>query len=142
MPSNRERSEHYGALQQVIDQLFGEEGDAAYEEQATNNAASLAHERTDPLTTAAQQFGVTTDQAAMLGLGALGGTAQQSKEPTGPTVSRLQVVMAAESADLPDDLLRIVSLLPPGDYTRQKLTTQLNSAITGHAWGQVYGTVG
>ena len=42
---------------------------------------------------------------------------------------------------LPDELLRIVTLLPPGDYTRQRLCTQLNSAIVGHAWGQVYGTV-
>ncbi len=56
-------------------------------------------------------------------------------------VSRLQVVLAAEAADLPDDLQRIASLLPPGEYTRQQLTDQLNSAITGHAWGQVYGTV-
>lgn len=56
-------------------------------------------------------------------------------------VARLQVVLAAEAADLPEDLLRIVSLLPPGEYTRQALTDQLNSAITGHAWGQVYGTV-
>lgn len=56
-------------------------------------------------------------------------------------VPRLRVVLAAEAADLPEDLLRIVSLLPPGDYTRQQLTDQLNSAITGHAWGQVYGTV-
>lgn len=56
-------------------------------------------------------------------------------------VPRMRVVLAAEAADLPDDLLRIVSLLPPADYTRQQLTDQLNSAITGHAWGQVYGTV-
>ncbi len=56
-------------------------------------------------------------------------------------VTRLDVVLAAEAADLPEDLLRVVSLLPPGEYTRQQLTDQLNSAITGHAWGQVYGTV-
>lgn len=56
-------------------------------------------------------------------------------------VTRLEAVLAAEAADLPEDLLRVVSLLPPGDYTRQQLTDQLNSAITGHAWGQVYGTV-
>lgn len=55
-------------------------------------------------------------------------------------VSRLDVVLKAESADLPEDLMRIVSLLPPGEYTRQRLTDQLNSGITGHAWGQVYGT--
>ena len=49
---------------------------------------------------------------------------------------RLDIVVAAEAADLPDDLAEIVNLLPPGSYTRQ-----LNSAIGGHAWGQVYGTV-
>lgn len=58
-----------------------------------------------------------------------------------PKVRRLDVVLAAEAADLPDDLLRIVRLLPPGDYTRDRLCVQLNSAISGHAWGQVYGTV-
>lgn len=56
-------------------------------------------------------------------------------------VSKLDAVMAAESADLPEELVRIVSMLPPGDYTRRRLTDQINSAITGHAWGQVYGTV-
>ena len=56
-------------------------------------------------------------------------------------VWRLDVVLAAESSELPDDLLEIVNLLPPGNYTRQRLCTQLNSAIGGHAWGQVYGTV-
>lgn len=58
-----------------------------------------------------------------------------------PEVRRLDVVLAAEAADLPDDLLRIVRLLPPGNYTRDRLCVQLNSAIAGHAWGQVYGTV-
>lgn len=57
------------------------------------------------------------------------------------TVRRLDVVLAAEAADLPDDLLEIVELLPPGSYTRQRLCDQINSAIGGHAWGQVYGTV-
>ena len=56
-------------------------------------------------------------------------------------VSRLDVVLAAESADLPGDILEVVSLLPPGAYTRQRLCDQLNSAMNGHAWGQVYGTV-
>lgn len=56
-------------------------------------------------------------------------------------VSKLQAVVAAESADLPDELVRIVAMLPPGYYTRRRLVDQLNSAITGHAWGQVYGTV-
>ena len=56
----------------------------------------------------------------------------------GKFVRRLDVVVTAESFDLPDDLDEIIALLPPGTYTRQR---QLNSAIGGHAWGQVYGTV-
>lgn len=56
-------------------------------------------------------------------------------------VRRLDVVLAAESGDLPADLLEIVNLLPPGAYTRIRLCDQLNSALGGHAWGQVYGTV-
>lgn len=56
-------------------------------------------------------------------------------------VRRLDVVVAAESFDLPDDLTEIISLLPPSTFTRQRLCDQLNSAIGGHAWGQVYGTV-
>ena len=55
-------------------------------------------------------------------------------------VRRLDVIVAAESFDLPDDLNEIISLLPPSTYTRQRLCDQLNSAIGGHAWGQVYGT--
>ena len=57
------------------------------------------------------------------------------------TVRRLDVVIAAENADLPEDLLEIVNLLPPGNYTRMRLCDQLNSSIAGHAWGLVYGTV-
>ena len=57
------------------------------------------------------------------------------------TVRRLDVVIAAEAGDLPADLLEVVNLLPPGNYTRVRLCDQLNSAIGGHAWGQVYGTV-
>ncbi|MBR3181302.1 MAG: hypothetical protein IKF56_01455 [Eggerthellaceae bacterium] len=56
-------------------------------------------------------------------------------------VRRLDVVIAAEAGDLPADLLEIVSLLPPGTFTRARLCDQLNSAIVGHAWGLVYGTV-
>lgn len=56
-------------------------------------------------------------------------------------VRRLDVVLAAEASDLPDDLMEIVGLLPPGTYTRQRLCDQINSSIGGHAWGQVYGTV-
>ena len=56
-------------------------------------------------------------------------------------VRRLDVVMAAESSDLPEDLMEVVGILPPGTYTRERLSGQLNSIINGHAWGQVYGTV-
>ena len=59
----------------------------------------------------------------------------------GDYVRRLDVIVLAESFDLPADLLEIVNLLPPGTYTRERLCDQLNSAISGHAWGQVYGTV-
>lgn len=59
----------------------------------------------------------------------------------GPKVRRLDVVIAAEAADLPEDLREVVDLLPPGNYTRRRLCDQLNSALVGHGWGQVYGTV-
>ena len=61
--------------------------------------------------------------------------------PNDYEVRRLDVVIAAEAGDLNDDLLEVVSLLPPGSYSRVRLCDQLNSAIGGHAWGQVYGTV-
>jgi hypothetical protein len=56
-------------------------------------------------------------------------------------VSRLDVVLAAEMHDLTADLMEIVSLLPPGTYTRRKLCDQFNSALAGHGWGLLYGTV-
>jgi hypothetical protein len=62
-------------------------------------------------------------------------------KPRDYTVKRLDVVIAVESGDLPSDLVEIVGLLPPGAFTRQRLCDQLNSAIVGHAWGQVYGIV-
>lgn len=55
--------------------------------------------------------------------------------------TRLDIVLLAEAFDLPGDLVEIVQLLPPGTYARQRMCDQLNSAIAGHAWGQVYGTV-
>ena len=62
-------------------------------------------------------------------------------KPRDFAVRRLDVVIAAETNDLPDDLVEIVNLLPPGSFTRQRLCDQLNSSIGGHAWGLVYGTV-
>ncbi|MHB1341260.1 MAG: hypothetical protein ACYC77_00445 [Coriobacteriia bacterium] len=55
-------------------------------------------------------------------------------------VPRLDVIIRAELADLPEDVLDIVNLLPPGRYTRVKLCDQLNSAITAHGWGRTLGT--
>lgn len=63
------------------------------------------------------------------------------ERPRDYAVRRLDVVLAGEASDLPSELQEIIALLPPGDYTRKRLCDQLNSAIGGHAWGQVYGTV-
>jgi hypothetical protein len=57
------------------------------------------------------------------------------------SVSRLDVLLMAETFDLTDDLLEIVTLLPPGTYHRQKLCDQMNSSLSGHGWGFLYGTV-
>ena len=57
------------------------------------------------------------------------------------TVDRLGLVVQAEVLDLADDLMEIVTLLPPGTYDRQRLCDQLNSALAAHGWGGTYGTV-
>ncbi len=56
-------------------------------------------------------------------------------------VRRVDAVVLSEMFGLPDDLVELVALLPPGEYERETLTGQLNSSIAGHAWGLVYGTV-
>jgi hypothetical protein len=56
-------------------------------------------------------------------------------------VRRLDVILECEAADLPEEVCALAELLPPGQFTRHALCVQLNSAINGHAWGQVYGTV-
>ena len=56
-------------------------------------------------------------------------------------VSRLDVILCAEALDLSDVILGIVTLLPPGRYSRQRLCNQLNSAITAHGYGSALGTV-
>ena len=154
--TNIERSDDYGALQAVVDALFDgleEEAPAVpapastLEPAPTDGQASPSRDAE-----AAAARGVSEHTASVLGLGALLGALEPNPDaspspnpgaaaPAGPTVRRLDAVLAAEAADLPEDLLRVVWLLPPGDYTRERLCTQLNSAITGHAWGQVYGTV-
>ena len=57
------------------------------------------------------------------------------------TIDRLDLVVQAEILDLGDDLMEIVTLLPPGVYDRQRLCNQLNSALAAHGWGSTYGTV-
>ena len=56
-------------------------------------------------------------------------------------VSRLDVLVQAEVMDLPEEIMGIIALLPPGRYKRQRLCDQLNSAIVGHGWGSRLGTV-
>ena len=57
------------------------------------------------------------------------------------TVDRLDLVVQAEVLDLADDLMEIVTLLPPGIYDRRRRCDQLNSALAAHGWGGTYGTV-
>lgn len=56
-------------------------------------------------------------------------------------VSRVNIVVLAETHDLPADLLEIINLLPPGNFSRQRFCDQVNSSLTGHGWGLVYGTI-
>jgi len=57
------------------------------------------------------------------------------------TVTRLDVILRAESSDFDEGLQEIVELLPPGTYQRQRLCDQLNSSLKGHGWTRKYGTV-
>jgi len=57
------------------------------------------------------------------------------------TVKRLDVVLFAQTYDLPDILCDIVNNLPPVSYSRQRLADQLNSAIIGHGLSRRFGTV-
>lgn len=56
-------------------------------------------------------------------------------------LNRLDIVLQAETFGLNDDLLEIISLLPPGLYSRVRLCGQINSSLSSHGWGYVYGTV-
>lgn len=57
------------------------------------------------------------------------------------TVSKLDVMMRAEPFDLCDDLAEVIDLLPSRTFTRVSLCDQINSILSGHGWGGVYGTV-
>ena len=65
----------------------------------------------------------------------------QRSDHYGELQNVVDALFAEEAADLPEELLEVVRLLPPSTFTRQRLCDQLNSSIGGHAWGQVYGTV-
>ena len=58
-----------------------------------------------------------------------------------PRVSRLDVLLRAQTYDLPEVVVEIVNNLPPVPYTRHRLADQLNSAIVGHGLSRQYGTV-
>lgn len=60
---------------------------------------------------------------------------------TDEVVTRLDAVVRAEMDDLSPDLVEVVELLPAGSYRRARLCDQMNSIITAHGWGYVYGTV-
>lgn len=55
-------------------------------------------------------------------------------------VARLEVILRAECWDLPEEVIGIFELLPPGHYPRHRLCDQINSAIVGHGWGRTLGT--
>jgi hypothetical protein len=57
-------------------------------------------------------------------------------------VSRLDVIVRAETLDLDRELMPIIENLPSvRTFTRQALADQINSAIVGHGWSGRYGTV-
>ncbi len=57
------------------------------------------------------------------------------------SVSRLDVLQAADVMGLPEEVRVLFDLLPPGGYTRRRLADQLNSIIVGHGLGRTLGTV-
>lgn len=57
------------------------------------------------------------------------------------TLTSMELLVNAEIRDLHPDLIVICQIVPPGTYSRQALCDQMNSAIAGHGWGSVYGTV-
>lgn len=60
---------------------------------------------------------------------------------TDEVVARIEVIVQAEAYGLNEELLEIVNLLPPGSYSRDRLCGQLNSSLSSHGWGYVYGAV-
>lgn len=54
---------------------------------------------------------------------------------------RLEVVLEGEAYGLNSELMEVLNLLPPGLYTRYRLCSQINSSLSSHGWGYVYGAV-
>lgn len=54
---------------------------------------------------------------------------------------RLEVVLEGEAYGLNIELMEVLNLLPPGLYTRDRLCSQINSSLSSHGWGYVYGAV-
>lgn len=54
---------------------------------------------------------------------------------------RLEVVLEGEAYGLNGELMEVLNLLPPGLYTRDRLCGQINSSLSSHGWGYVYGAV-
>lgn len=57
------------------------------------------------------------------------------------SLPRMEIISTAETMSLPEDVLAIFGLLPPGDYTRRRLVDQLNSAIVAQGRGYSLGTL-
>ena len=54
---------------------------------------------------------------------------------------RLEVVLEGAAYGLNGELMEVLNLLPPGLYTRDRLCGQINSSLSSHGWGYVYGAV-
>ena len=54
---------------------------------------------------------------------------------------RLEVVLEGEAYGLNGELMEVLNLLPSGLYTRDRLCGQINSSLSSHGWGYVYGAV-
>lgn len=54
---------------------------------------------------------------------------------------RLEVVLEGEAYGLNGELMEVLNFLPPGLYTRDRLCGQINSSLSSHGWGYVYGAV-
>lgn len=54
---------------------------------------------------------------------------------------RLEVVLEGEAYGLNGELMEVLNLLPSGLYTRDRLCSQINSSLSSHGWGYVYGAV-